>query len=124
FCPPVQAFQASFIVSRRRMSATQMVALTTLLLSVPHSASRRSISLRICCACPLASCFGSSAVIPAVNTKPLASTAFERIVDGSCRLMVMASLLHSAPVIPWPEMRRYFATLQGTGDHEDRRDLA
>src|SRR5260370_27326152 len=101
------------MASRWRMSATQMVALTTLLLSAPHSPSSRSISLRICCAWPLASCFGSSATTPAVNTKPLASTTFERIFDGSWRWIVIASLPHSAPVIPWSETRRYFATLQG-----------
>src|SRR6266567_1363243 len=77
FCPPVHAFQASFMASRRRMSGTQMVALTTLLLSVPHNPSKRSISLRICCVCPFASCLGSSATTPAVNTKPLASTRSE-----------------------------------------------
>ena len=47
-----QAFQASFMGSRWRMSVTQMVAETTLVLSVPPTLSR-SISLRICWVWPL-----------------------------------------------------------------------
>ena len=49
FFPSVQAFHASFMSGRLRMSLTQIVAVSTLDLSEPHSARRRSMFARICC---------------------------------------------------------------------------
>ena len=48
FSPPVQVFQASFMLSRSRMSVNQMVAEITFDLSAPASFSSLSISFRIC----------------------------------------------------------------------------
>src|SRR4029077_11377686 len=59
--------------------------------------------------CPMASFLLSAAVIPAVNTKPLASTTLDKSFDGSWRAAAMASFslirddagyLHSTATTP------------------------
>ena len=69
----------------------QIVAEITFDLSEPASARMRSISSRTSFVWPPTSLLRSFAVMPAVKTKPFASTALERMPADSCLTMAMVT---------------------------------